>query len=75
MVKVVSGKCLIGQISWGKLDWGEVNWGRCPVPIPIILTIAAVDSANKNLKTDFTWIKRTMVGNIANFTLQIPEEK
>ena len=33
MAKVVSGKCLIGQIARGKLQWGELNWGRCPVPI------------------------------------------
>ena len=32
VVKVVSGKCLIGQIARGKLHWGELNWGRCPVP-------------------------------------------
>ena len=46
MVKVVSGKCLIGQIAWGKLHWGELNWGRCPVPglaeRPLTISVSTV---------------------------------
>ena len=60
VVKVVSGKCLIGQIARGKLQWGELNGGRCPVPNENTQNIPAhnhyMSCPSKPTNLDLTWI-------------------